>query len=114
MRLARITRILEIIGDYLPGVHELTLLVPAFFGMCSAARALGLDVDLGPAAVAVVSVTFSCFVWMILNGLWPATSAQPIDCGASTQCKKETTTTHAEQGHGPSAHHEKHYPAGLT
>ena len=74
MRMARIARILEFVGDCLPGVHELTLLVPAFFGLYSAARALGFEVDLGLEAVVVIAVTFSCFVWTLLNNLtWRGT-----------------------------------------
>lgn len=69
MKTTRIARILELVGEFIPGVHELTLLLPAFLGLHSAARAIGVDLDLGPEAVAVISATFSCFVWIILTGL---------------------------------------------
>lgn len=135
MRMACIARFLEFVGDYLPGVHELTLLVPAFFGLYSAARALGLDVDLGPEAAVVISVTFSCFVWIILNSLtfretgplgetthgssrrrssriagrW----SQPVDRDAGSQPKKERTSPDIQPSHGESSHQGRQYRAGL-
>lgn len=69
MKTTRIARILELVGGFVPGVHELILLLPAFIGLHSAARALGFDLDLGPEAVAVISVTFSCLVWFIFCSL---------------------------------------------
>lgn len=68
MKAARIVRGLELVGAFMPGVHELTLLVPAFFGLYYAARALGFGVDLEPEVVAGISVTFSCLVLVIFNG----------------------------------------------
>jgi len=68
MKAARIVRALELVGDFIPSLHELTLLVQAFFGLYYAARALGFGVDLEPEAVAGISVTFSCLVLVIFNG----------------------------------------------
>jgi hypothetical protein len=135
MKMARIAKILEFIGDRVPGVHELAWLVPAFFGLCSAARALGLDVDPGPAAVAVVSVTSGCFLWIILNSLTyrgterleetrnelPRAShslsanprRRPAERKASTQLQKEVSSTTVKRSHGESTQQEKHYPARL-
>ena len=59
MKVARIARFLELVGDCMPGMHELALLVPAFFGLWSAASALGLYVDLDTETIVTVSVTFS-------------------------------------------------------
>jgi len=92
MKAARIVRVLELFGAFIPGVHELTLLVPAFFGLYYAVRALGLGVDLEPEVVAGISVTFSCLVLVIFNG-WvysgtegtaEATSAAPRDHDSSS------------------------------
>lgn len=119
----------------MPGVHELTLLVPASFGLCSVARALGLDVDLGPETVVVVSVTFSCFVWIILNSLRyrgserleetrnelprrgstlsASPQPQPVDGNAGARLEKKATAINLNRSHGESAQQEKHYPTKL-
>lgn len=134
MRMARIARFLEFVGDRMPGVHELTLLVPAFFGLCSAARALGLDMDLGPETV-VVSVTFSCSVWIILNSpiyhgpgrleearnkfprpshssdadSWPRTPER----NTGTQPEQQALPVNVKRWHGESAQQEKRHSPRL-
>lgn len=135
MKMAHIARFLEFVGDCMPGVHELTLLVPAFFGLYSVARALGLDVDLGPETVVIISVTFSCFIWIILNSLTyrgtePSEEArnelprrgstlsaspqpQPVDGNAGSRLEKKATPINVNRSHGESAQQEKHYPAKL-
>lgn len=135
MKMARIARFLEFVGDCMPGVHELALLVPAFFGLWSVAKALGLDMDLGPETVVVVSVTFVCFVWIILNSLTyrgaepleetrnelprrrytlsASPQPQPVDGNAGARLEKKATPINVNRSHGESAQQEKHYPAKL-
>lgn len=117
----------------MPGVHELTLLVPAFFGLWSVAKALGLDMDLGPKTVVVISVTLSCFMWIILNSLnyrgaelleetrneLPrrryalSASPQPQPVDGNARIEKKATPINVNRSHGESAQQEKHHPAKL-
>ncbi len=142
MKTTRIARILELVGEFIPGVHELTLLLPAFFGLHYAARAIGFDLDLGPEAVAVISVTFSCLVWIIFSSLAcsrphrpdettsevlrerdsssasPQAQASEVDqvAGrtAENRLKLEADSIHLKSCHGESSPEEKHsIPAGF-
>ncbi len=142
MKTTRISRILELVGEFIPGVHELTLLLPAFFGLHSAARAIGFDLDLGPEAIAVISVTFSCLVWIMFCSLayskphWPhettsdmlsgrdSSSAcpgpQPLEVvqvagrTAENRLEPEADSVHIKSCHGGSSLEEKHsIPAGF-
>ena len=127
MKTMRIAPVLEFVGSFIPGVHELTLLVPAFFGLPSAARALGLDVTLGHEAMAVVSVTFSCLVWIMLNSLAYSraersagiTNEVPggrdsIDRTAETHFKEGVDSVQVKSCHGESSAQEKQtVPAGF-
>lgn len=142
MKTTRIARILELVGEFIPGGHELTLLLPAFLGLHSAARVIGFALDLGPEAVAVISVTFSCFIWIILTGLVcnrpyrPAETTSEVLGGrdslsasprpqpsevdqvagrtAENRLKQEADSIHLKSCHGESSPEEKHsIPAGF-
>ena len=139
MRTTRITRILELVGEFIPSVHELTQLLPSFLGLHSAARAIGFDLDLGPELVAVISVTFSCLVWIIFSSLAcskpdrpdettsevlrerdsssasPRAQALGIDqvagCTAKNRLKQEADSVHLNQAQGEA--HPGENPAGF-
>lgn len=142
MKTTRIARILDLVGEFMPGVHELTLLLPALFGLHYAARAIGFDLDLGPEAVAVISVTFGCFVWIIFSSLAyskpegpdettskvlrerDSSSASPraqaseivqvTGCTAKNRLKQEADSIHLKSCHGESSAQEKRtVPAGF-
>ncbi len=139
MKTTRIARILDLVGEFIPGVHELTLLLPAFLGLHSAARAIGFDLDLGPELVAVISVTFSCLVWIIFSSLAcsqphrpeettsevlrerDSSSASPraqaseivqvTGCTAKNRLKQEADSVHLNQAQGKA--HPGGNPAGF-
>ncbi len=142
MNTARIARVLEVVGDFVPSVHEVVLLVPAFFGLYSAARALGIGVDAEPEVLAGISVTFGCFVWVILNTLAcsgagrpagapqevhrgrdatsvshrprPLQVSQAIEPSSEVQPKEELGSVHVGSCHSESLHQGKpSTPAGI-
>ncbi|MCI0623280.1 MAG: hypothetical protein L0387_16750 [Acidobacteria bacterium] len=142
MKTTRIARILELLGAFIPGVYELSLLLPAFFGLHSAARAIGFDLDLGPEVVAVISVTFSCLLWMIFSSLaydkphrpsettsavfrgrdplsasprlQPWEVVQVNDSTGENRLKHEADSLRLSAGHGEAHAEENHaFPAGF-
>jgi hypothetical protein len=75
MKIEHVTPVFEVLGIFIPGVLELSLLVPTFFSLCYVARALGFGADLEPSVVAGGSMTFSCLVCVILNS-WDYSGTQ--------------------------------------
>lgn len=103
MKTARIVRVLELVGDFIPSVHEVVLLVPAFFGLYSAARALGIVVDAEPEVVAGISATFCCFVWVILNTLAYSGAGRPPEAPQVVHSSRDASSvSHRPQPLEPS------------
>lgn len=112
MKTTRITRILELVGEFIPGVHELTLLLPAFFGLHSAARALGFDLDWGPEVIAVISVTLSFLLWIIFCSL--VYNASHSRDEVTSEVLRSRDSVHPDPAQGESHSEEKHaLPAGF-
>ena len=67
MKVAHVSRVLDVLGILVPGVLELSVLVPTFFSLYCVAGALGFGADLEPRVVAGGSMTFSYFICVVLN-----------------------------------------------
>jgi hypothetical protein len=75
MKVEHVTPVFEVLGIFIPGALELSLLVATFFSLYYVSRALGFGADLEPSVVAGGAMTFSCFVCVMLNS-WDYSGAQ--------------------------------------
>ncbi len=67
MKVEHVSRVLDVLGVFVPGVLELSVLVPTFFSLCYVARAFGFGAGLESRVVAGGSMTFSYFICVMLN-----------------------------------------------
>ena len=76
MKVAHVSRVLDVLGVFVPGVLELSVLVPTFFSLYYVARTFGFGADLEPRVVASGSMTFSYFVCVVLDS-WDYRGTEP-------------------------------------
>ncbi len=67
MKVEHVSRVLDVLGVFVPGVLELSVLGPTFFSLYYVGRAFGFGADLEPRVVAGGCMTFSYFVCVMLN-----------------------------------------------
>lgn len=77
MKVAHVSRVLDVLGVFILGVLELSVLVPTFFSLYYVARAFGFGAELEPRVVAGGSVAFSYFACVILNS-WDYSGTEPL------------------------------------
>ncbi len=96
MKVEHVSRVLDVLGVFIPGVLELSVLVPTFFSLYYVARAFGFGAGLEPRVVAGGSMTFSYLVCVILNS-WDHSGTEPrVD--VTDQAPRNRNSVRARRG----------------